>query len=71
MRGEKKDCYIKRVQIVGSSPHARGKDSKPDLYTSIVRIIPACAGKSDKLSFFGKDNKDHPRMRGEKAKEIS
>ena len=46
MRGEKSSIYDKYDRIVGSSPHARGKDIRIFRACVIVRIIPACAGKS-------------------------
>ena len=49
---------------VGSSPHARGLLSTAMITPTIMRIIPACAGFTRRLSDVRHDNSDHPRMRG-------
>ena len=46
MRGEKAYRYGDGPVKSGSSPHARGKAPVSSFGTSIIRIIPACAGKS-------------------------
>ena len=33
---------------------------------ALIRITPACAGKSNLISLFSLPNQDHPRMCGEK-----
>ena len=71
MRGEKRRCLFKDKDSTGSSPHARGKVSGFVDAVKAIRIIPACAGKSEALDHVHKVIQDHPRMRGEKAKEIS
>ena len=45
MRGEKEGGVMPGTHAIGSSPHARGKALDVALYSSSVRIIPACAGK--------------------------
>ena len=46
MRGEK--CHIchENYKNLGSPPHARGKVVSGNLRMAVVRITPACAGKS-------------------------
>ena len=66
MRGEKGGAGFCRLPRRGSPPHARGKVAHRTAFLYVVRITPACAGKScirDRLYFFCWD---HPRMRGEK-----
>ena len=67
MRGEKTDGTEMDSDIVGSSPHARGKVSPSDVQEPYPRIIPACAGKSNAQMHNTSSGKDHPRMRGEKT----
>ena len=48
------------------TPHTRGKVDALETANDDIRITPACAGKSGYvLSRIG-DNKDHPRICGEK-----
>ena len=46
MRGEKRSSSMIALDSTGSSPHARGKVVFVAFYNIVVRIIPACAGKS-------------------------
>ena len=46
MRGEKERIVFTIEQLIGSSPHARGKEAKDYIELPDRRIIPACAGKS-------------------------
>jgi len=46
MRGEKIEEHEPVDLGIGSSPHARGKDTFYACHTCKLRIIPACAGKS-------------------------
>ena len=71
MRGEKLLVNVNRQYQIGSSPHARGKEVTPESKLPNIRIIPACAGKSFTILTICIWVQDHPRMRGEKAKEIS
>ena len=68
MRGEKfpHNCCLRR--FLGSSPHARGKGISQSLSEGVIRIIPACAGKSFVELDCTLAIQDHPRMRGEKQK---
>ena len=66
MCGEKVFTASGAVQLRGSPPHVRGKDTKLPSQKSSTGITPACAGKrvqalADKLG-----KQDHPRMCGEK-----
>ena len=64
--GEKPRCFFYFTHEVGSPPHVRGK------VVSILDILrnqgitPACAGKRLKKKYEEIENKDHPRMCGEK-----
>ena len=49
----------------GSPPLARGKQPLVWRLKKRGRITPACAGKTVKPDWFGKDIRDHPRLRGE------
>ena len=66
MRGEKVSPPISSVGVLGSSPHARGKEIEKTSFGYLQRIIPACAGKSFILDEVPEFIQDHPRMRGEK-----
>ena len=48
----------------------RGKDLDANGITDMVRITPACAGKSPVALAHGHIHGDHPRMCGEKLKEV-
>ena len=65
MRGEHENCR-RQVQVeVGSSPHARGAQSRLDARCAIDGIIPACAGSTPCGGRAHRRGRDHPRMRGE------
>ena len=49
----------------GSSPHARGTQSRLPLPQGANGIIPACAGNTPATIFLPRCRGDHPRMRGE------
>ena len=66
MRGEKGRISLSVESMAGSSPHARGKVSTSEYEKTESRIIPACAGKSQKELGERLGYQDHPRMRGEK-----
>ena len=46
MRGEDYIVYACGVGIVGSPPHARGRLASAEPVDAILRITPACAGKT-------------------------
>ena len=66
MRGEKYLLRDAGKAVRGSPPHARGKVRRRGRAESVVRITPACAGKSYSTPLPSKSQVDHPRMRGEK-----
>ena len=66
-RGEKIQVIMVMLHILGSPPLARGKDEEHAKYAGVLRITPACAGKSDCKAFCDFNDRDHPRLRGEKA----
>ncbi len=47
MRGEKAFLVTRRLMGVGSPPHARGKVVHGNCINYMIRITPACAGKSN------------------------
>ena len=65
MRGENASAYIKSLLGDGSSPHARGKPGRGLRRLAVVRLIPACAGKTALPSLSALSIRAHPRMRGE------
>ena len=68
MRGEKRQGHTRADHAEGSPPHARGKAGTKHAKREIVGITPACAGKSAVPQWFPCSARDHPRMRGEKAR---
>ena len=70
MRGEKLALSGLSMLIIGSPPHARGKDFKMSKETQDNRITPACAGKSGVQLNYRSHTWDHPRMRGEKISRL-
>ena len=69
MRGEHLANGIVGVCVKGSSPHARGTHRRHRLCGQCAGIIPACAGNTDLAARPLKDRRDHPRMRGEHARQ--
>ena len=65
--GEKCKAVSQRSQILGSPPRVRGKGAGGAGGTGIVRITPACAGKSAQQHWTRDNSKDHPRVCGEKC----
>ena len=53
--------------FVGSFPLARGAPQIQTTFTTIQRIIPACAGSTLLAQILVNDLGDHPRLRGEHA----
>ena len=66
MRGEKKVIQNHCFSLLGSPPHARGKDLYMTSGACHSGITPACAGKSNLDTLVDLRGGDHPRMRGEK-----
>ena len=54
----------------GSPPHVRGKAKRYLLRVITYRITPACAGKRARAAGSTTHFQDHPRMCGEKQKDI-
>ena len=67
MRGEHLALGVVRIQVGGSSPHARGTRHDRSSLESVVGIIPACAGNTEVQVGGEYGFVDHPRMRGEHA----
>ena len=65
MRGEDSLRSQVRRRRRGSPPHARGRPWKAGGCMKIIRITPACAGKTTALHGARQRDTDHPRMRGE------
>ena len=67
MCGEKSFYCVARMQLQGSPPHVRGKESNARRKGQKDGITPACAGKSCADYRSNIKVQDHPRMCGEKA----
>ena len=67
MRGEDDYSDQSKYLIEGSPPHARGRPERDHRPLGVVRITPACAGKTVRTASLSLDLSDHPRMRGEDA----
>jgi hypothetical protein len=65
MRGEHIELDPPGLGCSGSSPHARGTQSKLLLSHLDNRFIPACAGNTSSGGWVIDDATVHPRMRGE------
>ena len=71
VRGEKNSLWRKTALSWGSPPRARGKANAYPHFTLLLRITPACAGKSVSAGCSQRHDQDHPRVRGEKLSVIS
>ena len=67
MRGEKASKKAARWALIGSPPHARGKDGGVQGQLGGGGITPAYAGKRWLKRCPGLRPRDHPRIRGEKT----
>ena len=67
LRGEKLYNIANAIFPLGSPPLTRGKVVFPANPAAHVGITPAYAGKSDELNDSVIEDKDHPRLRGEKG----
>ena len=65
MRGEHQTPWWSTTGETGSSPHARGAHRDALLELADARIIPACAGSTERARHRHVSQRDHPRMRGE------
>ena len=70
IRGEKIVSHPQVFQRPGSPPHTRGKGQENRCHQRHAGITPAYAGKSSKESVLSRPKKDHPRIRGEKARRV-
>ena len=68
--GEKIQKKVKILQFLGSPPPMRGKDAVCIFCMFSCGITPAYAGKSIRLSSYGQGDWDHPRLCGEKARQV-
>ena len=65
MRGDHAPSIAASSAALGTSPHARGPLSLPDLMRHILGNIPACAGTATSTSPRRTTRREHPRMRGD------
>ena len=68
MRGEKTAASTPGTDTPGSPPRARGKGLGQAIFKRADGITPACAGKSRRGQKNSSAGRDHPRVRGEKAR---
>ena len=64
--GEKLECRLESLGLLGSPPRMRGKESVWFSTCTRSGITPAYAGKSFPTSMFRSVGRDHPRICGEK-----
>ena len=69
--GEKRQELRKNPLIQGSPPPMRGKVIHTLVRITVYRITPAYAGKSSRYGLFCAENKDHPRLCGEKPSQTA
>ena len=67
MRGERPLLHSPVVRLSGSSPHARGTQSRSFSLARGHRFIPACAGNAPRRVPLARLETVHPRMRGERV----
>ncbi len=70
MRGVHFHCAAELLPLIGSSPHARGPQHRIILLRTACRIIPACAGSTNRGPERKSRWQDHPRMRGVHTKKM-
>ena len=70
MGGEKLKATLNFTATAGSPPHGRGKAAQMHTNCGSVGITPAWAGKREKLQHRRRCAQDHPRMGGEKYKDM-
>ena len=68
VRGEKKANMRIVGATEGSPPRARGEAENNIIDRQILRITPACAGRSGFEPYLCRLPEDHPRVRGEKPR---
>ena len=64
--GEKRVLMPLAISSWGSPPRVRGKERLSLIGGPLIRITPACAGKSANPCFWLPLEQDHPRVCGEK-----
>ena len=65
--GEKCNANFRSMMDYGSPPRVRGKAMVPAEILLLIRITPACAGKSALTVQRSLSSRDHPRVCGEKS----
>ena len=65
VRGENVCCGCRTCARAGTSPRARGKRFVTIARDTVMRNIPACAGKTVCRGLGREPNQEHPRVRGE------
>ena len=70
MCGEKEEEEEEEPEELGSPPHVRGKEPGRKERLMFYGITPACAGKSIETINGFNIAEDHPRMCGEKNKDV-
>ena len=63
--GENALCFLVDLVCQGSSPRVRGKRQLSPRISTVLRLIPACAGKTCSLIFLISSLRAHPRVCGE------
>ena len=63
--GENGSISARASNAMGSSPRVRGKRSGTSKFSTILGLIPACAGKTPRLQARGPPGRAHPRVCGE------
>ena len=69
--GEKGIHVILRIPVKGSPPRMRGKDLPACCFWACIGITPAYAGKRGRKERVQDENRDHPRVCGEKLGDLS
>ena len=69
--GERIRVYHWVVGCVGSSPRVRGTRGRPLPKRTDERIIPACAGNAPLVGCTERPGPDHPRVCGERGRELA
>ena len=71
MCGENYSVFPLFAPLLGSPPRVRGKQDAKALDAAIVRITPACAGKTFRRDKNHIHEGDHPRVCGENTVSIT
>ena len=65
--GENERMHFHASRVMGSSPRVRGKHRRFRSPRSGARLIPACAGKTERCPSEEAANRAHPRVCGENS----